>query len=199
MKKLFDCLNTILPKKARRNENFQGRYLDMVELLYSHFYFNAIFAKREGAQATPSQTIPADQTDAPVKAEGTFITLFHMCANNEALMIRRATVGSLGIDDSELARLTLEDVRTLGADLGERVRGGIDLLVGLEPTKGSTRNQRNRGGNLVLSESGEIKWLDHVQKGMCFRDELISDTDESNDSSYGGVKSEITYGRHWGR
>ena len=84
-------------------------------------------------------------------------------------MIRRVTVGSLGTDDRELAQLTLEDVKTIGADLGERVRGGIDLLVGLEPIEGSTRNQRNRGRSLALSESGEIEWLDHVQKGVCFQ------------------------------
>ena len=80
MRKLFDCLNAILPRQAKRNDkNFQGRYLDMVELLYSHFYSNAILAKREDVQATPSQTTPADQTDALVKAKGMFTTLFHMC------------------------------------------------------------------------------------------------------------------------
>ena len=106
-------------------------------------------------------------------------------------MICCVTVGSLGVDDRELAQLTLEDVKMMGADLGERVRGGIDLLVGLEPIEGSTKNQKNRGRNLALSESGEIEWLDHVQKGMCFN-ELISDTDESDGSSYGGVEFEIT-------
>ena len=83
-------------------------------------------------------------------------------------MICCVTVGSLGVDDRELAQLTLEDVKTMGADLGERVRGGIDLLIGLKPAEGASRSQSNRGQNLMLSESGEIEWLDHVRKGMCF-------------------------------
>lgn len=81
MQRLFKCLNSILPPNARRGDNFQGRYLDMVEVLYSHFYNNAIFeVRKEDTKATPSKT-GVNQTDAPANArKGMFNALFRTCA-----------------------------------------------------------------------------------------------------------------------